>query len=86
MTDIDCLYIKPRTTSFDRPNTNIVDRATAGNATMRIGSWLRAYLTTPEGCPLNPCLECRFGTEFRSKVAYAIFKKGEVRILMHVHS
>ena len=25
-------------------------------------------------------------TEFRRKVAYAIFKKGEVRILMHVHS
>ena len=36
MTDIDCLHIKPRTTSFDRPNISVVVGAAAGNATMRI--------------------------------------------------
>ena len=38
MADIDCLYIKPRTTSrsFDRPNISVVVGATAGNVTMRI--------------------------------------------------
>ena len=36
MTDIDCLSIKPHTTSFDGPNISVLVGATAGNATMRI--------------------------------------------------
>ena len=47
---------------------------------------LHADLPTPEGSPLNPCLECRYGSQLRRKVACAIFEKGEVRMLMHVHS
>ena len=36
MTDIDCLYIKLRTTSFHRPNISVVVGAAVGNAAMRI--------------------------------------------------
>ena len=79
MTDIDCLSINAHTTLFDCPNTSVIIGAAAGNMTMRIK-------VTPEGFLLNLCLECRFGTEFCRKVVYAIFKKGKVCILMHVHS
>ena len=55
-------------------------------ATQRWEARLDADLTTAEGSPLYACLECRFGTKLRRKVAYAVFKICEVRIIVHVHS